>query len=409
MNILAVADVSASKIIGGAERVLYEQTTRLSHRGHHVFILTRKLPDHRKNNEDINSVNEWRYPYSKKNPLTFLCSTWIYSKRIFESLNQQYHFDCINFHQPFSAFGVVRSDLSLSIPKIYTCHSLSFEEFISRNGNHKHLFSKAATFFQSHGRKTIEKDVLKRSDEIVVLSKFTADKISSTYKIPREKINVIPGGVDINQFTPAIDKKQIREQLNIPTNKIILLTVRNLVQRMGLENLIIAFNHLIKRNTEIHLVIGGEGKLKPGLIALARSFGIEDHIHFAGFIPDDQLPAYYQMADLFVLPTKELEGFGLVTLEAMACGLPVLGTPVGGTTEILCNFDSGFLFEETDPQSMAELILKKYHVIKNNPQKWNEISRRCRKFVEDNYSWEKNIDALEALFAEAVKNHHALS
>jgi glycosyltransferase involved in cell wall biosynthesis len=108
------------------------------------------------------------------------------------------------------------------------------------------------------------------------------------------------------------------------------------------------------------------------------------------------------MADIFVLPTKELEGFGLVTLEAIASGVPVLGTPVGGTEEILGTFDSRFLFKGTDPHSMADLILENYKLIKQNPEKWDKISRRCRNFVERNYLWEQNIDALEKLFTKKL-------
>ena len=391
-------------MIGGAERVLYEQTTRLARRGHNVSIVTRKLPNHDKNHEVIEGVNEWRYYSNKKNPLQFIFSTWIYSKRIFEALQKKNHFDCINFHQPFSAIGVFNSTLSVPIPKIYTCHSLSFEEFISRNGNDHRFFPGLANFIQSRGHKKIEKNILNKSNEIVVLSKFTKDKINNIYKIKYNKIRVIPGGVDLNKFTPTIDKQTIRQRLNIPSNRIILFTVRNLVQRMGLENLIIAFNDLIKQNAEINLVIGGEGKLKTGLIALARSFGIEDHIHFVGYIPEEQLPAYYQMADIFVLPTKELEGFGLVTLEALASGVPVLGTPIGGTKEILGGLNGDFIFENTSPQSIAKRILEKYIVIKENSQMWEEIRHRCRKFVEHNYSWEKNIDALEKLFIKMSQN-----
>jgi glycosyltransferase involved in cell wall biosynthesis len=391
-------------MIGGAERVLYEQTTRLAQHGHNVFVMTRKLPDHRKDHEVIDAVHEWRYPFNIKNPLRFLCSTWIYSKRIFETLQQKIHFDCINFHQPFSALGVINSTLSTHISKIYTCHSLSFEEFISRNGNSHRFFSKFINSIQSRGHKKFEKNILQKSNEIVVLSKFTKDKLINIHQILEEKIKVIPGGVNLNKFSPVEDKNEIRERLNIPSNKIILFTVRNLVQRMGLENLIIAFNDLIKQNVEINLVIGGEGKLKTGLMALARSFGIEDHIHFVGFIPEEKLPSYYQMADLFVLPTKELEGFGLVTLEALASGLPVLGTPIGGTKEILGGFNDDFIFENTEPQSISKKILEKYKIIRENPQMWEEIRQRCRKFVERNYSWEKNVDALEELFVNVSQN-----
>jgi glycosyltransferase involved in cell wall biosynthesis len=390
-------------VIGGAERVLYEQTSRLARRGHTVYIITRKLPNHVKDHEVIHGVNEWRYSSNNKNPMSFLCRTWIYSKKIFETLHQKIHFDCINFHQPFSALGVIHSTFSTQLPKIYTCHSLSFEEFISRNGNDSRFFIKAKNFIQSRGHKKIEKDILRNSNAIVVLSKFTKDKINNVYNIHNDKIQIIPGGVDLKKFTLNFNKKKIRKRLNIPSNKIILFSVRNLVQRMGLENLIIAFNDLLKQNAEIHLVIGGEGPLKVGLIALARSFGIEDNIHFAGFISEGQLPIYYQMADFFVLPTKELEGFGLVTLEAMASGLPVLGTPVGGTKEIIGNFDSSFLSKGTDADSIASLILDKYELIKQNPRKWKEISHRCRNFVEQNYSWEKNIDALEELFAKTLQ------
>ncbi|MBU0768139.1 MAG: glycosyltransferase family 4 protein [Proteobacteria bacterium] len=103
------------------------------------------------------------------------------------------------------------------------------------------------------------------------------------------------------------------------------------------------------------------------------------------------------MADFFILPSRGLEGFGLVTLEAMASGVPVLGTPVGGTPEILGKFYSNFLFKDTSADSMADLIAEKYRIIKEHPEKWAKISKRSRKFVEKHYSWDRNIDALEAV------------
>jgi glycosyltransferase involved in cell wall biosynthesis len=130
---------------------------------------------------------------------------------------------------------------------------------------------------------------------------------------------------------------------------------------------------------------------------------LKDFVKLQGFIPSDELPHYNQAADFFILPTRYLEGFGLVTLEAMACGTPVLGTPVGGTKEILDKFNPAFLFKDTSPESISGLILEKYNYYKKEPEEYKEISRQCRVFAEKNYSWERNISEIEALFAQLIK------
>lgn len=398
-----MADVSVSEVLGGAERVLFEQTTRLAQRGHDVHILTRKLPGHHSYQEVIQGVREWRFYVDRRNAISFLRTTWWNSRRMFESLHHEYNYDCINFHQPFSAIGVFQSAASKKIKKVYTCHSLTFEEFISRHTRPDGLLRKTSHLLNVHVRKWIEKRVLKKCDEIVVLSQFTQEKLWNTYKIPSQKVSIIPGGVDLKRFSPAADKTEIRRRFQIPTGKVVLFSVRNLVPRMGLENLVLAMKQVAKSAPDIYLVLGGEGPLRDDLIAFAKSLAVEDFIRFAGFIYEQELPDYYRMADLFVLPTRELEGFGLVTLEAMASGVPVLGTPVGGTKEIIANFDQNFLFKDAGPDSMAALIVGNYRKIKESPQKWKEISHRCRKFVESKYSWEKNVDSLEKVFIKALE------
>ena len=399
MNILFVSDVSISKVIGGAERVLFEQSTILQKRRYDVHILTRKLPDHKANQEIIQGIREWRYDVDQSNAFSFIISTLLNSKRLFESLHNQYSFDVINFHQPFSAFGVIYSPASKKIKKIYTCLSFSFEEFQSRNPRPENIIGKISYSLNTKTRKFIERRALKESDRIVVLSQFTQEKLQRAYEVPSGKITIIPGGVDLERFYPATDKTEIRQRLNIPQEKMILFTVRNLVSRMGLENLIYAVKDVVKTVSDVYLVLGGDGPLKNNLISLTKELGIENHVKFAGFIPEAELPDYYRMADIFVLPTMELEGFGLVTLEALACGAPVLGTPVGGTIEILSQLDSKYLFKDTEPESMAELISNTCQKFKNNPKLWQDVSPRCRLFVEENYSWGKNVDLLEKLIA----------
>jgi len=398
LNVLFISDVSISEVIGGAERVLFEQSTRLQKKGHNIHILTRELPNHDSSRGLIQEVQEWRYNVDQRNGLSYFRFTLPKCKELFESLQNQYSFDCINFHQPFSALAVCRSAAARKIRKIYTCHSLSFEEFKTRNPKPKGALGRIPYFLNIQARKIIEKKVLNTSDKIVVLSQFTKDRLLSSYGVSSEKIIINPGGIDFQKFYPANDRIDIRNRLNVPPEKLILLTVRNLVPRMGLENLLFALRQAVERVPDIYLVLGGEGPLKNSLTSLSHELQLQDYVKFVGFIPETELPEYYQMADVFVLPTLELEGFGLVTLEALASGVPVLGTPVGGTAEILGKLDPKYLFRDTNPESMASLILETCQQFKNNLGLWEQVSSKCRQFVEENYSWDKNIASLEELF-----------
>lgn len=397
MKILFVSDVSIQDVVGGAERVLYEQTTRLAARGHEVQVLTRKLPAHPSDHLEIENVKEWRYPVEQRDAASFFLSTLRNGKKLFEHLCRRGPFDCLNFQQPFSAFAVLRSDLCLRVPKVYTCLSFAFEEYISRNPKPPSLAKRAAYGLHVAARKWIEGRALKRSDLIVSLSRFTSDRLLNVYGFPTKAIALVPAGIDLRRFHPAQDKDEVKKKLRLPGHKFILFTVRNLVPRMGLENLIRAMRDIVQALPEVHLVIGGKGPLKDKLQALSRQLNLEQCIDFAGFIHEDCLPTYYQAADLFILPTLELEGFGLVTLEALASGVPVLGTPIGGTLDILGGFDRAFLFEGSHHDAISRLTIETCRKYRTDSDRWREDSRRCRRYVESVYSWDANIDATERL------------
>jgi len=143
--------------------------------------------------------------------------------------------------------------------------------------------------------------------------------------------------------------------------------------------------------------------LRYKLETQVKELKLEEVVSLRGFISEEHLPLYYQMADFFILPTIALEGFGLITVEAMACGTPVLGTPVGGTREILNKFDPGFLFKDTKPESMAKLIMDKHNSYRDKPDEYRKLSQECRAFVEKYYSWKENIEKTEALFTQLIK------
>ena len=166
---------------------------------------------------------------------------------------------------------------------------------------------------------------------------------------------------------------------------------------MGLENLILAARQIVDRAPDLNflMVIGGKGSMGENLDALIKQYDLEDRVRMVGRIDREHLADYYRAADVFVLPTASIEGFGLVTVEALASGLPVLGTPVGGTVEILKGIDESLLFPGTTPEALSHRIEK----VLKNPRPLEALKSRCREHAEQYYSWEKVVDLIEDEFS----------
>ncbi len=236
---------------------------------------------------------------------------------------------------------------------------------------------------------------LRRATRVHVLSDFSADLLRKLYRIRSSRIVKIPGGVDSQRFRPAKDRDAVRKTLGLPTETFLLFTVRNLEPRMGLDTLIRAMAILREQAPDLLLLIGGAGSLRGELESLTGSLGLQSHVRFLGFIPDNELPLYYQASDAFVLPTRELEGFGLVAVEALACGTPVLGTPVGAIPELLGELQQDLLLEGIEAETIARGILKHLQKFKADPQGYEALRRRCRDYVTARFGWDRIVERLE--------------
>ena len=385
-NILIVSDVIFPDEEAGSGRVTWELSRNLARRGYQIVILTRGQKE-LSENEKKEGIDIWRFQNN-----FFKC------RKIFRHLVDLYHFDVICFHHPFSALGVLTSGKGGKIPSVYFFYSPWHEEYQIRSQDLRrgYLRGEIGTAL----RKYFENRILGKSAWVIVLSNFMKEKLKDWHKFPQEKIKVVPGGVDLERFKPTAKREIIRDKLNLPENKFILLTVRNLVSRMGLENLIMAIKNLVNRYPDILLVIGGKGYLENRLKEIVIELNLGRWVHFAGLIPDELLPAYYQTADIFILPTKTLEGFGLITLEALACGTPVLATPIGANIEILEKFEKGLLFKGIEPKDIALGIRE----LLDHKDRYEDLRERCRKFIEENYSWDKFTDEVESIFHEIIKS-----
>ncbi|MFN3550200.1 MAG: asparagine synthase (glutamine-hydrolyzing) [Endomicrobiia bacterium] len=387
LKILMVSDFIFEDEEGGSSRMVSEISNELAKRGHKIFNLTMLRKKGYPLYQTINSREIYRY---KSYPYNLLLS-YLQVRKIITQFLGEINFDIVNYHHPFSGFLVKNVKKIKNIPQVYYFYSPWHVEYEIRAKNKN--FPKVFYKINSYLRKKLEVDVVNSCKKVILLSEYTKRLIKEYHKILDEKICLIPGGVDIQKFSPKEDRVSIRKELQLPVDKKILLTVRNLVPRMGLENLLFAFRDLIRDDKNLFLVICGSGFLEEKLKLLTRELGLDNFVKFTGFVPDEILPKYYQSADLFVLPTKELEGFGLVTIESLSCGTPVLGTPVGGTVEILSKLD--LLFEDNAPQAMVKKIKE---FLKIDKEKFADISKKCRQYVVENFSWKKVVDKIEELF-----------
>jgi glycosyltransferase involved in cell wall biosynthesis len=230
----------------------------------------------------------------------------------------------------------------------------------------------------------VEKKVYSRCDRFIVLSKAFGNILNQQYQVHESKIHVIPGGVDLTRFQSNLSRHVAREQLNWPSDRMILFTPRRLVHRMGLDKLLTALAKIKPRIPDVWLAIAGLGPIKTSLEQQAKELGLNDHVRFLGFLPDDQLPVAYQAADLSIMPSQCLEGFGLTLVESLACGTPALCTPVGGMPEVLGTFSPDLIASSCSATAIAERLEELLTGQMPMPSR-----AACRQYAATHFNWHK--------------------
>lgn len=182
-------------------------------------------------------------------------------------------------------------------------------------------------------KRGIERAVYSRGVRHIVLSRAFGEILEKQYGVDPETIRVAPGCVDTARFGKTLSRSEARAMFDLPADRPVAVCVRRLVQRMGLEDLIDAAAVMKRHMPDVLIVLAGKGPLDAALKRRIVERGLEAQVRMLGFVPDDRLPHLYRAADLTIVPTTALEGFGLTTIESLAAGTPVLVTPVGGLPE----------------------------------------------------------------------------
>lgn len=403
MQFLFFVDFVYEDLPGGSRVVAMEQAKRLVQRGHGVTLLAARPTPHAPAVEVREGIRIVRYG-GAGNAARFVWQGWQTCARLMAANR----YDVVVTHFAYAALGPMQA-VKTSVPQLRFFHGPWDAEgwaedqagLPARRGSWplKTVLPRLKCAFKRAARGWIETSNLRQSRKVIVLSRFMEADVRAR-GLSAQAVSIVPGGTHVERFVPAADKAAVREALDLPRNQRILLSVRRLARRMGLDQLVRAMPAVIARCPDVLLLIGGQGPERVRLEQLVADLHLSQQVRLLGFIPDAHLVEYYQAADLFVLPTLALEGFGLVTTEALSCGLPVVGTPVGATPEILSRLDPRLITRGTTPEDLSRTVLEYLE----EGASWGLTPEHLRQHVLEHYTWDRHVGAVEDAAREMARS-----
>jgi glycosyltransferase involved in cell wall biosynthesis len=246
-------------------------------------------------------------------------------------------------------------------------------------------------------KQAVERFIYQRGTFVIALSRAAATLLHDSYGINSDRIRVIPGGVSSSSFLTE-ERAAARERLGWPANRPIVLVVRRLTRRMGLEDVIAAAVEIRRRIQEVLVLIGGSGPLASDLRSRISAAGLERSVQLLGFIPDPLLAFAYRAADITLIPSTALEIFGLVAIESLAAGTPVLVTPVGGLPETVERLSPQCVLPAAGERAVAEGVIAALDGSLRLPS-----SDECTRFARQYYHWSLVAPRVSKVYSEALQ------
>jgi glycosyltransferase involved in cell wall biosynthesis len=354
MKVLIAAIGHFNDAPSGSSKVAFDEAVELGRRGEEIWVLApgaASLPEH----EVKDGIHILRYVPAKVTPWNPSRGSGHQKAAMAVLARYVPQVDVVHGHVPLSALAAL-DFYGDSIRSCYTVHSLAKMEMsiVWRSASFARRITAPVGLAMIN---RIEAECLRRSGVVTALSQYTIDCIGNIHgKEVAKTVQLIPGWVDTSRFVPLEDRQRAKAQLRWPTDIPILFTLRRLAPRMGLDRLLNASHRLLKEGLKFHLMIGGSGPLRGSLEDQTMALGLGNSVTFLGRIEDRVLPLTYAACDAFILPTAELECFGLIALEALSAGRTVLATPVGAIPEIVRKFDLSWLARSAGTEDIADLL-----------------------------------------------------
>ncbi|MDW7775551.1 MAG: glycosyltransferase family 4 protein [Methanosarcinales archaeon] len=378
MNVCIFVEALPVHIIGGITIHIQELINGLISRGHYVTVITTRHPENigfeRKNNLDIYYINEKLFPSG---------NFFYESMKLFTKLNRNTKFDIVHSQENI-AYGIAKY-YPENVHLIVTIHGTPINGINGILSIKPSLRSYIVTIPLLLKKHFIDYSlILKKANKIITVSESLRNDIRNQYKISNEKLITINNGVDTNLFKPFYNSN-LKKTYRIKSNEKILLFVGRIEKQKGCESLLEILKEL---DNDVKLLIVGEGSYLPHIKEMAKELSITDRIIYSGQVLNEELPYYYAIGDVFVFPSLGREGLPFVVLEAMACGMPVVGNNSGGVKEIINNHNVGILIE-FNTSKMKDEIIK----LLENKDVAKKIGENARNKIITNFSTDQMVNS----------------
>jgi phosphatidylinositol alpha-1,6-mannosyltransferase len=243
------------------------------------------------------------------------------------------------------------------------------------------------------GARSLLRRIAADVDVLTYLGEYTHTRLAAALDADSEKLQRLAPGVDTEMFSPDVDGSAKRAELGW-TDRPVVVCVSRLMPRKGQDVLVRALPEIRRRAGDVGLLLVGGGPSRSRIEALAKEHGVAQHVHITGSVPFDELPSYYRAGDVFAMPCRErlggldVEGLGMVFLEAAACGLPVVAGRSGGSTDAIIDGETGVLVEGDSPGDVAVATAE----LLTDPQRAAAMGEHGRQWTAGHWSWKTVVE-----------------
>ena len=387
MKILMLTWEYPPRIVGGIARVVHDLSQRLIRDGHEVTVITYKDGDAPEYESD-KGVQVYRIENYMIRPNNFI--DWIMQMnfnmiaKANELIANGENFDTIHAHDWLVAYAAKTLKHSYNIPLVSTIHA-------TESGRNSGIHDEVQRYIND-----TEWLLTYESSEVIVNSNYMKCELQRLFGLPFEKINVVPNGININNFAGIERDYEFRRQYAMDNEKIILYVGR-LVYEKGIQNLISAMPKILNGYHDSKLIIAGKGGMLDELKAQANSMGLGDKVYFTGYLNAKQVQKMYKCADVAVFPST-YEPFGIVALEAMLAGVPTVVSDVGGLNEIIEHGVNGMKSYAGNSNSIADSVLSLLY----DHKLCANISKNAKNKVKEQFNWNKIAQDTHFIYEKAI-------